>query len=242
MSKILIACFDTETTGLDPATEHVVQMSCVAYHPGDYASVVEFNALANPGVPMHPKAVEAHGITPSMLQGKPSSVKVVQAWWDSLVKHAAEQQAQIVLAGHNVNGYDVPLLRKYFPMGWPDLPIIDTLTIARRLYPSAKNHQLGFLVGEYHGLSPELAARAHDGLADCYMVAKLLTLYQDATQKSWHDLAEWTATPHRLSLVPFGKNKGRPFTALPERDLHWFMRQPGMDRDVLLTVREVLGV
>ena len=95
MSKILIACFDTETTGLDTATEHVVQMSCVAFHPGDYASVVEFNALADPGVPMHPKAIEAHGITPDMIQDRPPSAEVAQDWWNSLVKHAAEQGAQI---------------------------------------------------------------------------------------------------------------------------------------------------
>jgi DNA polymerase III epsilon subunit-like protein len=238
---VLLSCFDTETTGLDVRSEHVVQMSCVTYFPGASNTVVTFNQLANPGKPVG-KAGAIHGLQDEALkQAMPSGV-VVKAWWRALQDYQQRTGSPMVLAGHNVLNYDIPLLQKYLPVGWPALPVIDTMVIARRLFPAAPNHRLSSLVGEFHQLDPALAQHAHDGLADCYMVAKLVDHYMSVTGMDLFRLADWCAQPQMLGTVPFGRHKGRPFSMVPSGQLWWFVRQPDMDRDVLFTAKQLLGL
>lgn len=247
--KTLLVAFDTETSGLSTAIEHVVQMSCVALSPGEPDSVVTFDALAKPPKAIEPGAAKTHGITDEHVAHCPSSAEVVASWWTALLEHAKDYD-EVVMAGHNVTRYDIPLLQKYFDGPWPPFPVIDTLVLARRLYPTAPNHKLSYLVGEHHRLDAGLASRAHDGLADCYMVVKLLEFYSQSTalrnlnnnhKSDMVTVAAWTSTPSRLQVVPFGKNKGRPFNQLTRGELSWFVRQPNMDPDVVLSAREALG-
>lgn len=247
--KTLLVAFDTETSGLSTAIEHVVQMSCVVLTPGEPLSAATFNKLAKPPKAIEPGAAKTHGITDEQVADCPSSDLVVFDWWCSLLNYA-EDYDEVILAGHNVTRYDIPLLQKYFDEPWPPFPVIDTLVLARRLYPTAPNHKLSYLVGEFHKLDAVLASKAHDGLADCFMVVKLLEFYSQLTEmqnlKGTHKsnmaaIAEWTTLPARLHLVPFGKNKGRPFSQLTRGELSWFIRQPNMDPDVVLSAKVALG-
>lgn len=248
--RTLLVAFDTETSGLSTAIEHVVQMSCVALTPGEPDSVVTFDALAKPPKAIEPGAAKTHGITDEQVANCPSSAEVVAEWWAALLEHAQDYD-EVVMAGHNVTRYDIPLLRKYFDDAWPPFPVIDTLVMARRLFPTATNHKLSYLVGEHHRLDAGLASKAHDGLADCYMVVRLLEFYRQTRElkqmiESWdlpemQAIAAWTTRPSHLHLVPFGKNKGRPFSQLTRSELSWFIRQPNMDPDVVLSARKVLG-
>ena len=239
--KTLIVCFDTETTGLDTRNDHVVQLSSVAYFAGEPASVVEFNRFANPGKAIHPMAVKTHGITNAQVAEEPSSRAVAQFWWQCFKDYAKEQAADLLLVAHNGHAYDIPMLQKYFDdLDWPGVPVLDTLVVARRLDPTAANHRLGHLVGTHYRLDSELATRAHDGLADCYMVAKLLDYYLERTQRTVSEMLNWINDPVTLAVVPFGRHKGTPFASLDEKSLLWYLRQPRMDRDILHTVKGLL--
>lgn len=233
----IIIAFDTETTGLSPATEHVVQMASVTCRAsGEMIST--FDMLANPGKPIHPKAVETHGITDAMVAKEPSSQEVV-SYWAKYVSGASEGN-NVYLAGHNVKRYDIPLLRKYFPK-WLELPVLDTLAMARAISPNAPNHKLSYLVGEFYGLNPELAKNAHDGLADCKMVVELLLYYLKLDTRPLAELVAHYNAPRTLTTMPFGKYKGCLFSALKSSYLRWMVDQPDMDPDVVHTAKQHLA-
>lgn len=240
MTNIVIA-FDTETTGLSTATEHVVQMaSVVASGTRDSLSFTgaEFNVLANPGKDIHPRATETHGITNERVANEPPSQAIVEGWYEFVANEV--QGGTPYLAGHNVLKYDIPLMSKYFRNpGWLKYPVIDTLKLARSLVPKAPNHRLSYLVGDYFKLDPELASNAHDGLADCKMVILLLQHFLTMGAQL-ADAAIGSSTPQVLTHMPFGTHKGKSFSVIGKPYLRWLIAQKDMDPDVVHTAKLIL--
>jgi DNA polymerase III epsilon subunit-like protein len=238
-TSTLVVCLDTETTGLDHVQDHVIQLASVSYVAGDTSSACAYEAKANPGIPIPLEASNVHGVFDKDVQGLPPSKDVVRNWWSLILSQAAEHGAEVVAVAHNA-GFDVPMLAKYFDdANWPNVPVICTLRTARRLDPLADNHKLTTLVTRYK-LSTDLQEKAHDALADVWMAALLLEHYIKDTDKSINELAEWLSVPEMLTLVPFGKNKGLPFSNVAPSSLRWFLRQPGMDPDVVHTASTIL--
>lgn len=59
--------FDTETTGLDPQNDSVIQLSAVKYKK--LTPVESWNTYLNPGTPISDGAAAVNGITNEMLEG-----------------------------------------------------------------------------------------------------------------------------------------------------------------------------
>lgn len=233
--------FDTETTGIDQANDHVVQLASVIYLEGDTKSAATYESLANPGKPIPPDAAAVHGISDQQVADKPMSMEVVHTWWRHVQELAAEYDADIVLAAHNA-AFDVPMVQKYFSEPWPTVPVICTLKTARRVDPLAENHKLTTLVAKHHKLNTELQKHAHDALADVWMASFLLEHYLKTLKMSVKQMAAWLNELQILKTVPFGKHKGNPFDRLPPGSLRWFVNQPGMDADIVHTARMYLRV
>jgi DNA polymerase III subunit epsilon len=66
---------DTETTGLDPATDRVIELALVKFEysrtTGEVGRVLAvYDGLEDPGVPIPPESTALHGITDEMVRGQ----------------------------------------------------------------------------------------------------------------------------------------------------------------------------
>lgn len=99
-----IVFFDIESTGLNPAVDHIIEISLVKLHPDGHRE--EWTQRVNPGCPIPAESTAVHGITDADVANKPSFKEV-----------AAQVAAYIEgcdLAGYNSNKFDIPMLAEEF--------------------------------------------------------------------------------------------------------------------------------
>jgi DNA polymerase-3 subunit epsilon len=166
-----LGAFDLETTGTDTRTDRIMQY-CVALGAPGYAPQV-MSGYVSPGIPAHPKAIEAHGITDEFAEryGAPPrlAVEICVSELANLVK------AKIPITGHNL-AYDFALLHwECVRYGLPTLlertgglimPVVDLYVLDKYVEPFRRGkgmRKLGAVVGVY-GVRLE---GAHDAIADC---------------------------------------------------------------------------
>lgn len=196
--------FDFETTSAQPATARVVQTAWLSYKDNEIQE--EFVRLSNPGVSIHHEAEKVHGISNEMVKDKPSDEVVVSELGTYIA--AAEEQGDIILAGHNSLTFDLPILERMTRTDFWDIPHIDTLVLSQRTFLDAPNHKLSDLT-VHLGLGD--GSGAHDALEDIRMVLKLIGRLSEVHGKTAQELAEWTKTPCVLKTCGIGKHKGKPW-------------------------------
>ncbi|AZN73527.1 DNA polymerase III subunit epsilon [Georhizobium profundi] len=126
--------FDTETTGLDFRLDRIIEIGClelIDHFPTGRSFHVYINAQ---GRPVHPDALQVHGITDEFLAGKPTFAQI-----------AGELQeffGDATLIAHNAT-FDISFINAEFerigiaPIGREQ--ILDTLVLARRRHPMGPN-------------------------------------------------------------------------------------------------------
>ncbi len=161
LSKARIVVFDTETTGLSPVDDTIIEIAALALEGG--VETGRFEELVDPGRPIPPELTAIHGIDDAMVRGKP---------------HLAEAAARFLafaadahLAAHNAP-YDMAMM--IGPMLEAGLrpagnPVIDTCRLARKLI-EAPNYRLGTIAGVL-GLD---ISRAHRAMPDVEATARVL--------------------------------------------------------------------
>lgn len=103
---------DTETTGLDPATDKVIQLSMykVSYNEAGIVDLIDFyDAYQDPGFPIPPEITEITGITDEMVAGKSIDHKEVRAFMDGadrVIAHNAEFDRKFCEAAFPRAGFD----------------------------------------------------------------------------------------------------------------------------------------
>jgi len=160
----VFVAFDLETTGLDPRKDHIVEIGAVKFDKN--GPVARYSVLINPGVPMPPEAEKINKISDEMLKGKPSLDEVLPDFLRFIDGTA--------LAAHNAPfdcGFINEKLKK--SPGNPGaisrispFPVIDTLILARELFPGLRSYSLQNLAGELR-IKPTLAHRAEDDARLC---------------------------------------------------------------------------
>ena len=150
---------DTETTGLDPATDRVVELAWVMFHHGSihgYGST-----LVDPQENIPTEASRIHGITDDMVRDAP------------ILMGALVQMEQLLPHVNAVVCHNVPFDLAFLPpLGKPALC---TLAWARQVWPS-RSHRLQRL-GEEMGLRQQLSDLhhvAHRALPDAMLTAMVL--------------------------------------------------------------------
>lgn len=99
-----IVFFDLETTGINPATDRIVEISYLKIHPNGKEESHTYRV--NPGIPIPKEASEIHHITDEMVADCPGFKEVGQI--------IANDIKGCDLAGFNSNRFDVPLLAEEF--------------------------------------------------------------------------------------------------------------------------------
>lgn len=99
-----LAFFDLETTGVNVATDKVVEIAIVKILPGGEEEV--YTKKVNPGIPIPLSSSLFHGIYDEDVKDLPT--------FKELAKEVADFIGDADLAGYNSNKFDVPMLMEEF--------------------------------------------------------------------------------------------------------------------------------
>jgi DNA polymerase-3 subunit epsilon len=151
--------FDLETTGFLPGVDQIAEIGAVRFDEYGKPETI-FATLINPGIPMPEAASRVNGITNEMLVGMPRITDVLDAFAefcgdDVLVAHNAAFDAQFLTA-------DIKKHETTAPQG----VILDTIPIARKVYPQLANYKLGTLV-QHLGIPSTNFHRAEEDASYC---------------------------------------------------------------------------
>lgn len=130
--------FDLETTGFIPGVDRIIEIGAVRYIDGQVDAV--FSTLVDPQMSIPEGASRVNGIYDDMVKGQPLIKDLLQPFAefcedDVIVAHNAAFDVQFLTA-------DIKKLESPAPKG----VILDTLQIAKKVYPGLPNYKLGTLV------------------------------------------------------------------------------------------------
>ncbi len=150
--------FDLETTGTLPGVDRIVEIGAVRFIDGEVEAV--FSTLVDPGIPMPEAASRVNLITDDMLMGKPQI--------ESLLDPFADFCGDDILVAHNAV-FDTQFLsadiKKYESRAGKGL-VLDTYSMAKKVYPGLANYRLGTLV-QHLGIPSSQFHRAEEDASYC---------------------------------------------------------------------------
>lgn len=246
MAKYIL--LDTETTGAGDE-DRIIQLGFIVL---DGKSVEVHNDLCLAPLPIGYGAMEVHGITPEMLEGKPSCVdtEAYQALCDL-------NSSENVLIIHNAP-FDLGMLSKEAFSS--NMRLIDTLRCARHLFDDEESHRLQYFryrLGLYKIEKAEADAlgievKAHDAIGDVLVLKLFLTELRKRLAERFigvnpiDKMVELTQTPVLYTRpLKFGKYKGKTLTEIAETDkgyLTWMLgNMDSLDEDMRYSIEKVLN-
>jgi DNA polymerase III subunit epsilon len=161
LTDVSFVALDTETTGLFPIMHRLVEVGAVRFRL-DGQELATFQTLINPEIPIPKDVQHVHGITDRMVRGKPTIEYVLPQFIEFLGHH------DTILLAHNAP-FDLGFLAMALTrlrITYPPHYLLDTLHMARRLYPAWPSHSL-----EYVATRLKVAKRAeHRALSDARLV------------------------------------------------------------------------
>jgi DNA polymerase III subunit epsilon len=157
--------FDTETTGLDPKQERIIEIGAVELENRFPTGRTFHHYIYPDGRKVDPGALAVHGISDADLEGKP----LFSAIADAFLEFVGDGK----LVAHNA-GFDKSFLNAELErmnrLPVPDEIFIDTLVIARRRHPMGPN-SLDALCKRY-GISNAHRTK-HGALLDSELLAEV---------------------------------------------------------------------
>jgi DNA polymerase-3 subunit epsilon len=108
-----LAIIDLETTGIDLATDKIIEIAIVRMMPD--GSVQKKRKLINPQKPIPPASTSIHGITDEMVKDAPTFKQVANEIKQFL--HNCD------LGGYNSNRFDIPMLVEEFLRNGMEFPM-----------------------------------------------------------------------------------------------------------------------
>ena len=146
---------DVETTGFEPAKEQIIEIAAVRITDGIIGG--EFSSLINCGRPVPPPITRLTGIDDAMLASAPAFAEISDALRDFI--------GESIIIAHNAP-FDKSFVDRVLklPNKW-----LDTVALARIIYPTASSYSLGNLVAQIGEVNDE----AHRALSDARATATL---------------------------------------------------------------------
>ncbi len=167
IEALTYAVFDTETTGLLPHKDEIVQIGAVRVLNGRIVPGETINQLVNPGIKIPPASTKVHRITDMMVADAPDI-------------HTASQRLHTfsrdsVIVAHNAP-FDMAFLRRHGTtngLQWRH-PIIDTVLLSAVLFGASETHTLDALCERLNVTIPDHLR--HTALGDAQATAEVLCL------------------------------------------------------------------
>ncbi|GHG79092.1 3'-5' exonuclease [Pseudodonghicola xiamenensis] len=165
LEDLAYVVFDTETTGLLPHKDEIVQLGAVRVLRGRILPGEEIDQLVDPGRRIPPASTRVHGITDAMVAGAPG-IDSVAASFNRFANGA-------VIVAHNAP-FDMAFLRrqaKHSGLVW-DHPILDTVLLSAVLFGTTESHTLDAICTRLGIAIPK--DRRHTALGDARATAEVL--------------------------------------------------------------------
>ncbi len=163
LSDLTYVIFDTETTGLDPARDALVQIAAVRGMKGRRIPGETFESLVDPGRPIPAAAARVHGLTDETVAGAPGPIPVIAAF------HHFARGA--VLVAHNAP-FDLAFLRRQGGGIRFDHPVLDTVLLSAAVWGEGVPHTLDAIAERLEVELP--AAMRHTAPGDAAATADVL--------------------------------------------------------------------
>ena len=186
---------DTETTGLNPKTQSIIEIACYQTI-GPLPTTPHFHHYVNTDTPIEKGAQKVHGITHAMLKDKPKFSELADALMayitgHTVVIHNAPFDVAFINQELKRCGHRIKDIRKI-------CTIIDSLPIARKTHPHQKNN-LDALCKRYQidGSHRQL----HGALLDTKLLAQVYWAMIETQSELTPNLPE-TAPDYHCSTPP----------------------------------------
>lgn len=218
--------FDLETTGVNVASDRIVEISWLKIQPDGKESGKTL--LVNPTIPIDPRAIAIHGITDEDVKDKPS--------FSELARTLAKEFEGCDFAGYNSNKFDIPLLAEEFLRAGVDFDLrkrkfIDVQVIFHKMEQRT-------LAAAYQFYCKKELENAHSAEADTLATYEILKAQLDhyehlqndvdylsvfSTQNRSVDLAGRIIYNDKdIEVFNFGKYKGEPVEEVLKKDPGYF--------------------
>ena len=158
--------FDVETTGLDPASDKIIEVGLVRLEDGEITG--KYHALVNPKQPLPFKIKKITGIDDKDLES--------ERGFEEIMPEVLEFIGDAAIAGHNIN-FDMAFLAAARGTPFENL-LYDTLDLARMMVPDSTSYRLETLCEK---LDIKLKVK-HRALEDAMATARLLTVLIEKMQ------------------------------------------------------------
>jgi DNA polymerase III subunit epsilon len=194
--------FDLETTGLSIGEDRIIELALIRLSPG--GDVLERVRRFNPGIPIPADATAVHGISNADVAEEPPFASVARSLADLL--------EGCDLAGFNIRGFDLPMLRAEFARAGVSFEakgrkVIDVQVIYHQEEP--RN-----LSAAYRFYMNRTLEDAHSALADIRATAAVLGAQLD----------RYAHLPRDLAGLDAYCEEARP---LEQGIRHWFSEEEG---------------
>ncbi len=218
--------FDLETTGVNVASDRIVEISWLKIQPDGRES--KQTQLVNPTIPIDPRAIAIHGITDEDVKDKPT--------FSEIARTLARDFEGCDLAGYNSNKFDIPLLAEEFLRAGVDFDLrkrkfIDVQVIFHKMEQRT-------LIAAYKFYCQKDLEDAHSAEADTRATYEILKAQLDhyehlqndvdylsvfSTQNRSVDLAGRIIYNDKdIEVFNFGKYKGEPVEEVLKKDPGYF--------------------
>ncbi len=234
--------FDTETTG-NGDKDRIIQVGAMVVKSRHDVEVID--ELCRTEVPISVEAMEVHGITPDVIEGKPLYAETTFA------QRIGELNVpENYLIAHNID-FDLGMIEKE---GFQNtMQLIDTVRCARHLLPDLPAHRLQYLryaLGLYQDEAAEAAklgvtVKAHDAIGDVLILKLLFSYLIQKVRETFPEdnpvekMVELTRTPVMIRTFKFGKYKGESIEEIAAKDpgyLAWMRKNLDLDEDMRHTL------
>ncbi|QKS71399.1 PolC-type DNA polymerase III [Paenalkalicoccus suaedae] len=232
--------FDVETTGLSARYNTIIELAAVRIKNGE--EIDRFESFANPHEKLSPTIIELTGITDDMVVDAPEIDNVLRDFYewckdDTLVAHNASFDIGFLNAGYAKIGFEKV-----------SNPVIDTLELARMLYPQFKNYRLNTLCKKFNIELVSHHRAIYDAEATGHLLWKML---KDAIEKdiTTHKALNEQSTPddykkqrptHCTIYAQTKEGLKNLYKLVSTSHINYFFRVPRIPRSVLNEHREGL--
>ncbi|WP_420584237.1 PolC-type DNA polymerase III [Ruegeria sp.] len=193
LHELSFVVFDTETTGLLPHKDEIVQIGAVRVVNGRIVDGERFDTLVDPGMPIPPASTKVHKVSDHMVQGAPDITQAGRAF------HQFARDAVIV--AHNAP-FDMAFLRRHakrMNVDW-DHPILDTVLLSAVLFGASDKHTLDALCDRLEITIPDDLRHTAlgDAVATAEALVKMLPMLQARGMTTFGAVIEATRQHGRL--------------------------------------------
>lgn len=174
---------DIETTGCRPGSSGIIEIGAALVHAGHITA--GFESLVQPGESI-PAAIQS-------LTGIDDSMVADAAALDVVMRRFRDFVGDAVLVAHN-HRFDMGFLDFEAERTWDSSfrrPVLDTLTIARRLHPELERHNLRALAAFYDVDAVPNHRASKDALATAQILQRMLPELIDRGMSTAEDVARF---------------------------------------------------